>query len=117
MTSSNQFQAPKRHFMAIGAAPAGRPPVPRFHLLSTGSQSSSSSFVLPQKEKPLEKFPDIYTTCPQLKTMNFLKIPGTTFDKQPQTFSSLQNPPIQNQINPGVQFDPNAPLINPYVFF
>ncbi|EAY18468.1 hypothetical protein TVAG_083210 [Trichomonas vaginalis G3] len=115
--------AEKRHFMAIGGGPIGHPAIPNFQLpnrqlLNAPIRQISGSFVLPHpaiKKEPPKKFPDIFTTCPELR--NF-KMPIVNFQKQLSPSIPLLEPsepfpesPVQGS------FDPNANCINPYVHF
>ena len=112
---------PQKHFMAIGAGPTVRA-VPRRQLGSTGNVTGSGSFVISRHEKPIEKFPDIYTTCPELRKMQsafvtggitLLRVPQPQIQPQP----SPQAASIYPMHPPVMPFNPNAFIINPYVFF
>ena len=117
---------PQKHFMAIGAGPVVRP-VPRLQLRPTGNVTGAGSFVISRPEKPLEKFPDIYTTCPELRKMQsafvtggitLLRVQQPQIQPQQPSPQPQPQPVTMYQMHPPVMpFNPNALIINPYVFF
>lgn len=109
----------KRHFMALGAGPVGHPAMPNFQLpnrqlLNPQAKPIGGSFVVTQpqlKAFKQQKFPDIFTTCPELRSFKFGNIAT-------QLSPSASQDKLSQALTPAVKgtFDPSSNVINPYVF-
>ena len=100
---------------------------------SSATERLSASFLIPEvqpKSFRPNPLPDIYTTCPELRQFKpVLDLPsalaGDTPDDAspmpqmqiPQKFISSKSSPLSPATPDECSFDPEAPILHPYVFF
>jgi hypothetical protein len=112
MSSDRGERGPGRHFLSLGSSfpiPPQKPPFGAFP-----PPTLSSSFVAPNPVPPVSHLPDIYTTCPELRKFTPLfSLPVR--EPEPPPPPPVPRFPVPVHFQMFHMFDPNAPIIRPFV--
>ena len=107
---------PDRRFIPLTGTPksAHRPQFPGVAALPTGSDVMTTSFMAIEQPKTVPpKLPDIFTTCPELRNFKpIISLPDVAAIGE----RAQEAPGESDAHSSGSKFDPNEPILRPYVF-